>query len=232
MMREDVTVSLSKDMIDEMVGIAELRGVTLSVLVRDILGGFCRAYRSGTDWTRSDPAVSLPPEGSDAPAVAFVDGSDRIETLVSRISAHDDLIAALQSRISALELYSPAQPASVTPTFPVSAPAALQSKLTSGHSTIAAVIDCDSPGRGSVSDDALVKHREPVSPVFTSIDVTTMGRIDPQKPYSQTEAAVILRVSLSTLRKYVKSGKLPSHKVGRSAVFQGKDLISYLGRTR
>ena len=43
--REDVTVSLDKDLINDLLGIAESREMTLSVLVREVLGSFCRAFQ-------------------------------------------------------------------------------------------------------------------------------------------------------------------------------------------
>jgi len=228
MTREDVTVSLDKELIDEMLGIAEVRGITLSVLVRDVLGAFSRAFRSGSDWTR----VPLPISNSDLlPTSGIVEpGADQIASLISRVSAHDEMIAALQSRINRIESGVPTPPP--IPSFPVTSPAGLSVKSSSGQSRISDVIDCDAPTHAGVSDDALVKVRSPVSPVFTSVDVSTLGRISPTQMYSQTEAAALLNISLSTIRKYVKEGRITGQKVGRSTVFQGQDLLLYTERMK
>jgi excisionase family DNA binding protein len=94
------------------------------------------------------------------------------------------------------------------------------------------VIDCDAPQDTGVSDEALVKSREPVSPVFTSVDISTIGRISPTQVYSQTEAAALLGISISTIRKYVKERRIVSRKIGRSTVFQGQDLLAYSEQVR
>ena len=46
-----------------------------------------------------------------------------------------------------------------------------------------------------------------------------------REPFSAREAADYLEVSLPTLRRYVKAGKLrPSHTVGRNQMFSAEDL--------
>ena len=46
-----------------------------------------------------------------------------------------------------------------------------------------------------------------------------------REPFSASEAAEYLEVSLPTLRRYVQSGKLrPSHTVGRNQMFSAEDL--------
>jgi excisionase family DNA binding protein len=225
--REDVTVSLDKELIDEILGIAEVREITLSVLVRDVLGAFCRAFRSGSDWTRADLPVR------ENPIIPVEPGSDQMALLVSRLTAHEEMIAALESRVAFIESVGSIQSPHVqAPSFPVTAPAGLQVNLPPGQSRISDVIDCDDPMQGGVSDEALVKIRDPISPVITSVDVSAIGRINPTQIYSQTEAAALLNISLSTMRKYVKEGKIVSRKVGRSHMFQGRDLIAYNERIR
>jgi excisionase family DNA binding protein len=230
MIREDVTISLDRDLIEEMLGIAEVRGITLSVLVRDVLGAFCRTFRSGTDWTRSDLTMaeipSMPGAGTEEA------GPDRIALLQSRVLAHDEMIASLQSRISRIE--SGAQsllPPSSVPSCPGMTPAGIVNPPP-GQSQISGVIDCDAPQDTGVSDEALVKPREPVSPVFTSVDISTLGRISPTQVYSQTEAAALLGISITTIRKYVKEKRIVSRKIGRSTVFQGQDLLAYSEQAR
>ena len=53
-----------------------------------------------------------------------------------------------------------------------------------------------------------------------------------QQPFSASEAAEYLEVSVPTLRRYVQSGKLePSHVVGRNQMFSAQTLRA-LKRTR
>lgn len=224
--REDVTVSLDKDLIHVLLGIAEDREITLSVLVRDVLGSFCRAFRSGTDWTRPESAGI--PEG--VPAPQLQGSGDQISVLLSRLSSHDQMIAALEQRISLIES------GSVSASGPATCLPATQVTLTSvspqPSGQIGLVIDSDMPLQGSVSDDALVKVRRPIQPVMTSVDINSVGRINVQQMYSQTEAAALLNVSTTTLRKYIKDGRISSQKVGRSTVFVGKDLMAFLEGAR
>ena len=115
-------------------------------------------------------------------------------------------MADLQRRLSVLEYntgISHTAPQYVTPE-----PAALQATLSPASNPLAAVIDCDTPLAGSVSDDALVKIRKPIPPVMTSIDTNSIGRINPEQVYSQTEAAALLHLSISTIRKYVKEQRI------------------------
>lgn len=222
LMREDVTVSLNRDLIDVMLGIAEVRGITLSVLIRDILRAFCQAYNTGSDWTQPDvgrPQQILPSSG-------IGEDQDQIPVILSRIAAHDEMIAALVSRIAALESGSVSARDDQIQPMAAAFPAVSGPGIMSGQNQASAVIDCDSPLVSTVSDDALVRIRPPVSPVITSVDLTSIGRIDPQRSYSQTEAAALLGISLSTIRKHVREGRILSQKVGRSIIFQGKDLLA------
>lgn len=227
-LREDVTVSLRKDLIDTLLGIAEVREITLSVLFRDILSSFCTAYHNGTDWTLPDPlsgTESTPEIKTGKDTYSFT----RITDILSRLEAHGAMITSLQSRVSLLEFQPSA--ALVNP---------LQNPLSNGISqsgytlsTVGnmnqqpALIDGDSQHQGSVSDEALVKVRPPVSPIITSIDMSSIGRINPDRSYTQTEAAVLLSISLTKLRKCMKEGTIPSQKVGRSIIFKGNDLLLY-----
>ena len=53
-----------------------------------------------------------------------------------------------------------------------------------------------------------------------------------QEPFSASEAAEYLEVSVPTLRRYVQSGKLlPSHTVGRNQMFAANSLRAFK-RTR
>ncbi len=223
--REDVTVSLDKDLINELLGIAESREVTLSVLVREVLGSFCRSFRSGTDWTRDDTVQTA----SHSDIVGSGTGSqDSVSLLQVRINAHDSLLADLQRRITVLE--SGAGSGIQSLIFP-SHDQPVQSTLISPQAgQLAAVIDCEEPLAGSVSDEALVRVRKPVPPVMTSVDINSIGRINPQQVYSQTEAAALLNISTSTIRKYVKEERIGFQKIGRSTLFRGQDLLTFLAR--
>lgn len=228
-LREDVTVSLDKDLINELLGIAETRETTLSVLVREVLGSFCRAFHAGSDWTHQEGAP-LPDTIDLAMVTAEKGGLEPISLLEQRITHHDSLLADLQRRMILLESGS-AVPIH-TPAFLSPSQAALQTTLSQASDKLSAVIDCDEPVAGSVFDEALVKIRKPVSPVMTSVDINSIGRINPQQVYSQTEAAALLNISTSTIRKYVKEGRIGSRKIGRSTVFHGQDLLNYLGQLR
>ena len=49
-----------------------------------------------------------------------------------------------------------------------------------------------------------------------------------REPFSATEAAEYLEISLPTLRRYVQSEKLrPSHVVGRNQMFSAEDLRAH-----
>jgi len=49
-----------------------------------------------------------------------------------------------------------------------------------------------------------------------------------QEPFSASEAAEYLEVSVPTLRRYVQSGKLiPSHTVGRNQMFAANSLRAF-----
>ena len=229
-LREDVTVSLDRELIEKIVGIAEIRGTTLSALVRDILGAFCRAYRSGSDWTRSfdqASAAKIPPGTGMQPG-----GQDQMTLVLSRLANHDAVIAALEERISLLELTDGVPGPRVQNTVAIHqpGPVALQTTFSPDPGKIAPVFDCDAPVAGDISDEALVKVRRPASPIITSIDINTIGRINQDQDYSLTEAAALLSISTSTIRKYTKEGRLNSRKIGRSSVFKGRDLLAYLER--
>jgi excisionase family DNA binding protein len=223
--REDVTVSLNKDLINDLLGIAESREKTLSVLVRDVLGSFCRAFHDGSDWTSESQSGSLP----DLVQLTEVAGEGSVSHLESRVDAHDLLLADLQKRLSVLECKSGIS--GIAPLYTPSEPAVIQTTLSQASNSLAAVIDCDSPLAGSVSDDALVKMRRPIPPVMTSIDTNSIGRINPEQVYSQTEAAALLHLSISTIRKYVKEKRIGSQKIGRSTLFRGQDLLNFLARS-
>ena len=220
--REDVTVSLDKDLINDLLGIAESRETTLSVLVRDVLGSFCKAFHAGSDWTAGTPAGIQAPEMQ--PGVAR-EGS--VSLLESRISAHDLLLADLQKRLLVLE-YTAGVSRTVTQVPHESV--AVQTTF-SPASGLSAVIDSEEPLAGSVSDEALVRIRKPIAPVMTSVDTNSIGRINPEQVYSQTEAAALLHLSISTIRKYVKEQRIGFQKIGRSTVFRGQDLLTYIARS-
>jgi excisionase family DNA binding protein len=228
--REDVTVSLDRELIGKIVGIAEIRGTTLSALVRDILGAYCRAYHAGSDWIRTTPQ-SLRSSDLSASVGSESSGVTSLADVQAWLSRHDELFAVLEQRISFLELTdgvsSRSTPVQVRPSIPL----VMQTTLSPG-SAIAEVIDSEAPVIGDISDEALVKIRKPVSPVITSVDVSSIGRITPDQDYSLTEAAALLSISSSTIRKYVKDGRLASRKIGRNTVFKGQDLLFYLGQSR
>jgi len=50
--------------------------------------------------------------------------------------------------------------------------------------------------------------------------------------YSQRELAELLRVNVVTVRRLVKRGEIPFHRIGRVLRFRRKDVESYLARVR
>jgi excisionase family DNA binding protein len=222
--REDVTVSLDKDLINDLLGIAESRETTLSVLVREVLGSFCKMFQSGSDWTRD--SLTRIETSLQFPVQINQSGQESFSLLESRVNVHDTILADLQRRITLIEYAAGTSSQIPGPSSPVST--VLQTTLSQSAGQLSAVIDCDEPLVGSVSDEALVRVRKPVSPVMTSVDINSIGRINPEQVYSQTEAAALLHISISTVRKYVKEKRIGSQKIGRSTVFRGKDLLNYL----
>ena len=216
--REDVTVSLDRDVIEHIVSIAEERGTTLSALVRDILGTFCQAYRSGTDWT-SPGGMLRPAEGLGTQPGGK--GEETMAGVLSRLFSHDERLRSLEERMSTLEL-----------TDGVGWGRSGSSMISPALGQIAGVIDSDEPTPAGISEEALVKIGRPVSPIITSVDVNSIGKIRADQDYSQTEAAALLSISPSTIRKYVRDGKLSVRKVGRNNIFRGRDLLVYLQQSR
>lgn len=227
--REDVTVSLDRDVIEHIVSIAEERGTTLSALVRDILGTFCQAYRSGTDWT-SPGGMLRPAEGLGTQPGGK--GEETMAGVLSRLFSHDERLRSLEERMSTLELtdgvgWGRSGSSMISPI-----PSPHQMTLSPALGQIAGVIDSDEPTPAGISEEALVKIGRPVSPIITSVDVNSIGKIRADQDYSQTEAAALLSISPSTIRKYVRDGKLSVRKVGRNNIFRGRDLLVYLQQSR
>ncbi|MDD1724143.1 MAG: helix-turn-helix domain-containing protein [Methanospirillum sp.] len=211
MVRKDLTVSLEEEQIEELLEIAESQQITLSALLRDIVSSYFRSggrevhYRSG----------ELHPN-----SVAVFGGSP--SALAETVVRHDAAIADLQRRVAALEPLhkKTGYQAVIQPAVPD------LMALTSPVPGMAEVIDCDLPQSNGLSDEALVKvPKQPVLPVMDAMEMGSM-KISPDKEYTQTEAAVALGVSVSTMRKHIKDGKIPARKVGRSWLIHGSDIIS------
>lgn len=214
-MRKDLTISLEDNHINELLEIAEKQNITLSALIRTIIASYLQSIREGTTLVKPDLLVYSEEEGD-------VAGSP---TLSQTVVQHGNLIVDLQRRVTLLEGYlnkSGVQMSGVS----VSDLMALTSPV-SNVTTVSGVIDTDLPQFSGLSDEALVKvPRQPVAPVMDAMEMGSMKvRVD--KEYSQTEAAVALGVSVSTMRKYLKDKKIPARKVGRSWLIHGKDILSF-----
>lgn len=65
-------------------------------------------------------------------------------------------------------------------------------------------------------------------PVIEAVDYHELANLDDEKEYSQTEAAVILGVTTKMIRKLAKDGDINSRKSGRTLLFFGKDIKTYI----
>lgn len=215
-MRKDLTISLDEEHINELLEVAEKQNITLSALIRTIVASYLQAVRDGR-----------------APVLPGILSGDENETLVAdssllsqTVAYHGKLIDELQKRVAFLEggLKKPG-----LQTFPSSHIPDIMA-LTSPALGIASgtgVIDTDLRPVSGLSDEALVKiPLQPIAPVMDAMEMGSM-KIHPEKEYSQTEAAVALRVSVSTMRKYIKEKKIPARKVGRSWLIQGANILSF-----
>jgi len=54
--------------------------------------------------------------------------------------------------------------------------------------------------------------------------------IQPYRLYTIEEAATLLRISPSFLRKLTKEGEITSRRIGRRTLFWGEDIIAYVKR--
>ncbi|NLL10054.1 MAG: helix-turn-helix domain-containing protein [Methanomicrobiales archaeon] len=222
-MRKDLTISLEEECINALLEIAENKRSTLSALIRDIFSSYIQAVTKGKVPDFSDLAAFTGETADD------LESSVRLSGTVAR---HGVLIAELERRVSLLEGRSaipdiqPVQPQTFIPapgfTAVTSPVAAAVMPLSAG------IIDSDIPLVGNLSEEALVKARQPVAPVMDAMEMGSI-RIVAEKEYSQTEAAVALGVSVSTIRRYVKEKKIPARKVGRAWLIYGKDILAYAG---
>ena len=221
-MRKDLTISLDEEYIRALLEIAENQKSTLSALIRDIISSYIQAVTRGASPDFQDSTIAA------AGAAGFLPASTDLSGTVAR---HAALIAELERRVGLLEgraLSSPLQPQKS-----LFAPdlMALTSPVP-GMSPLAGVIDSDMPPVGSLAEEALVKvQMQPVAPVMDAMEMGSM-KIRPDKEYSQTEAAVALGISVTTMRKYIKEKKLPARKVGRSWLIHGRDILTYKASTQ
>ena len=216
MARKDITISLDEEQIDKLLEIAETRNTTLSAFIREIIASFL-----------------IPSDRQQLHLVDFspdeLIGQEKPEfrsTLAKILTRHGDSINKLEARLSVMEGYLHLDsPEIVSP--PDIRSVRAESSFYHAHQA-SSVIDCDLPSQGGLSDEALVKiHRSPVLPVMDAIEMGSF-KISPNKDYSQTEAAVALNVSVSTMRKYIKERRIDARKVGRSWLVHGYDILAFL----
>ena len=75
--------------------------------------------------------------------------------------------------------------------------------------------------------EALVHvQMQPVAPMMDEMQMGSM-KIRTDKEYNQTEAAVALGISVTTMRKYIKEKKIAARKVGRSWLIHGRDILAH-----
>lgn len=222
MVRKELTISLDEDLIEEMVEIAESRSLTLSTLLRDVIGSFCRSYRTGTDWTLHGTGIH---RQGDTPATG-VPLPIEPDHLAQRLDQHEQRIAELFHRVTRLEQDSPLSGtprATQVPLFPP-ADADLPGER---------VIDSDEFTRSGLSDEALVKiPKHPVLPVIDAVEYGGSRTVREEKEYTLTEAAAILGLSSGTLRKYVKENRISGRKVSRAWFIPGREILAFLASQR
>ena len=216
MARKDITISLDEEQIDKLLEIAETRNTTLSAFIREIIASFL--IPSGIQ--QSHLADFSPDEliGQGKPEFR--------STLAKILTKHGDSINKLEARLSVMESYLHLDSPEIVSQPDITSVRA-ESNFYHDHQA-SSVIDCDLPPQGGLSDEALVKiPRSPVLPVMDAIEMGSF-KISPNKDYSQTEAAVALNVSVSTMRKYIKEGRIDARKVGRSWLVHGYDILAFL----
>ncbi len=214
-MRKDLTISLDEEYISELLEIAEHQNTTLSALIRDIISSYILSVSKGAipdfqDLTSSSgPSPGLIPPPAD---------------LSRMVARHEELIADLERRLCQLEGKSISPPIQQQKTL---FPDLIALTSPAGGSSSPAVIDSDMPLPGNLAEEALVKvQKQPVAPVMDAMEVGSM-KIRTDKEYSQTEAAVALGISVSTMRKYIKEQKIAARKVGRSWLIHGRDILAH-----
>lgn len=216
-MRKDLTICLDEECISALVEIAENQKSTLSALIRDIISLYIQAVTRGSVPDFSDLIV---------PAAGKVDVLTTSTDLSGTVAKHSALITELERRVSLLEGKTMSSPVQLQKSLFSPDLIALTSPVPT-MSPSAGIIDSDIPLVGNLAEEALVKV--PMRPVAPVMDAMEMGsiRIISDQEYSQTEAAVALGVSVSTVRRYVKEKKLPARKVGRSWMIYGRDILAY-----
>ncbi|WP_214034734.1 helix-turn-helix domain-containing protein, partial [Methanospirillum sp.] len=223
-MRKDLTISLEEECINALLEIAENKRSTLSALIRDIFSSYIQAVTNGKVPDFSDLAAFTGETADDLESSAG---------LLGTVARHGALIAELERRVSQLEGRSaipdiqPIQPVQPQTFMPAPGFTAVTSPVAAAVMPLSAgIIDSDIPLVGNLSEEALVKVRQPVAPVMDAMEMGSI-RIVAEKEYSQTEAAVALGVSVSTIRRYVKEKKIPARKVGRAWLIYGRDILAY-----
>ncbi|MDX8550395.1 helix-turn-helix domain-containing protein [Methanospirillum purgamenti] len=221
-MRKDLTISLDEEHIDELLEIAENQSTTLSALIRDIISSYVQAVQQGM----TPSFQEMVGEARDVPR-----SSSCPPELSVTIARHGALITELERRITLLESNTHVS----APVFPSVLPTAISNTMAltspATHVSVTGVIDSDLPPAGNLSEEALVKtSRQPVAPVMDAMEMGSM-KVRPDKEYTQTEAAVALGVSVSTMRKYIKENKISARKVGRSWLIHGRDILTHQSGT-
>ena len=216
-MRKDLTISLDEEYINALLEIAEKQNSTFSALIRDIISSYIQAVSNGLIPTFLDLT-----ESREATAKT-VSSSHNLSDTIAR---HAVLIEDLQRRVSLLE--GRATPSPIHQQISQNIPdlIALTSPAPIPPSP-GGIIDSDNPPMGNIAEEALVKvQRQPVAPVIDVADMYST-KITDDKEYTQTEAAVALGVSVSTMRKYIKDKKISARKVGRSWLIYGRDIRAF-----
>jgi excisionase family DNA binding protein len=220
MVRKDITISLNEEQINELLEIAETQKTTLSALIREIISSYFKPL------TPSQQLI-LPVSPSSSKTESDKKTESSLEELIEK---HNVSIASLESRVSDLEaLLHTKRPDFIVPLKNQGVSTEEKSSVTSSMQ-VNGIIDSELPDDGKLSEEALVKfHRPPVLPVMDAMEMGSM-KISPDRDYSQTEAAVALNVSVSTMRRYIKEKRIDARKVGRSWLVHGRDILSFLSQ--
>lgn len=95
------------------------------------------------------------------------------------------------------------------------------------------IIQYPNSGSGK-NQEEIYDEQEPelLHPVIEAVDYHELANLDDEKEYSQTEAAVILGVTTKMIRRLAKDEEIQSRKSGRTLLFYGKDLKTYINANK
>jgi len=206
----EVTVVLEEEQVNALIAVADKEGITLSALFRDIVASYVGEHATverACLWAlrRRYQEDKEEPEQYDSGR------SHEVQML------RDDIVALRELITDHLTNHETGG-RSLKP----------QSHQIVPPSLFEDVDESIASPPGTIDSTVLVKETKPVAPVIEAPGYGSFQEIDDGKEYSAAEASVYLGLSLSTVRKYAKDGKISAHKVNGAYVFLGKDVRDYL----